>query len=315
MRIAFLDTVHPILAEQLKAAGHLCTDLHQATPTEIDRALEQTEGIVVRSKKINAERIDRCADLKFIGRVGAGLENIDTAHCLKKNILVLNSPEGNRDGVGESCVMLLLALMKSLVPANQAVREGHWPREALRGTDLRDKTVGIIGFGHMGSSFAEKLRGFGVRILGYDKYKSGFSKDGIEECDLEMVLRQSDVISLHLPLTDETYHYANRDFFLRFGKPVWFINTSRGPVVHTEALLDAIDHHRVLAAGLDVLEFEGAELDGLDPSLDPVIQKRLIAHPNVLLTPHIAGVTHEGKFKLADVLASKILQHFPHGTN
>ncbi|HQV53616.1 MAG: phosphoglycerate dehydrogenase [Flavobacteriales bacterium] len=315
MRIAFLDTVHPILADRLTAAGHTCTHSDNAAQGEIERILDNTEGIVVRSKKVNADRIDHSPHLKFIGRVGAGLENIDTAHCLKKNILVLNSPEGNRDGVGESCVMLLLALMKSLVPANHAVREGHWPREALRGTDLRDKTIGIIGFGQMGSSFAEKLRGFGVRILGYDKYKSGFSKAGIEECGLEQVLRQSDVISLHLPLTDETHHYANKDFFLRLGKPIWLINTSRGPVVHTEALLDAIDHHRVLAAGLDVLEFEGAELDGLDPSLDPATQKRLIAHPNVLLTPHIAGVTHEGKFKLADVLASKILQHFPHGQN
>lgn len=315
MRIAFLDSVHSILAERLTAAGHECTMVHDKSPTEIDNVLDVTEGIVVRSKKVNADMIDRSVNLKFIGRVGAGLENIDTALCLKKNILVLNSPEGNRDGVGESCVMLLLALMKSLIPANQAVRNGHWPREALRGSDLRGKTVGIIGFGQMGSGFAEKLRGFGVRILGYDKYKSGFSKAGIEECGLEQILRESDVISLHLPLTKETYHYANKDFFLRLGKPVWFINTSRGPVVHTNALLDAIDHHRVFAAGLDVLEFEGAELDGLDPTMDPKTQERLIAHPKVLLTPHIAGVTHEGKFNLADVLATKILNRFPNGSN
>ena len=228
--------------------------------------------------------------------------------------MVLNSPEGNRDGVGESCVMLLLALMKSLVHANMSVRAGLWPREALRGTDLRGKTVGIIGFGQMGSSFAEKLRGFGVRILGHDKYKSGFSRAGIEECGLDQMLDESDVISLHLPLTAETQHFANAAFFNRLKKPTWFLNTSRGGVVHTKALLDAIDDGRVIAAALDVLEFEKPELDGLDPSNDQTTQHRLMHHDRVLLTPHIAGVTHEGKFKMADVLATKILHHFPHAT-
>lgn len=289
--------------------------LHALSGNEQDAARTALDGIVVRSKQLDASTIDRSPELRFIARVGAGLENIDLAHCRRKGIIVLNSPEGNRDGVGESCVMLLLALMKSLVHANMSVRAGLWPRESLRGTDLRGKTVGIIGFGQMGSSFADKLRGFGVRILGHDKYRSGFSRAGIEECSLHQVLNESDVISLHLPLNEETTHYANAAFFGRLRNPVWFLNTSRGGVVHTKTLLDAIDEGRVIAAALDVLEFERPELDGLDPSIDRSTHDRLMHHDRVLLTPHIAGVTHEGKFKMADVLASKILHHFPHATS
>lgn len=315
MRIGILDPTHPVLTQRLQEAGHSCFPLHALSGNEQEAMRADLDGIVVRSKTLDAATIDRSPRLRFIARVGAGLENIDVAHCRKKGIVVLNSPEGNRDGVGESCVMLLLALMKSLVHANMSVRAGLWPREALRGTDLRGKTVGIIGFGQMGSSFADKLRGFGVRILGHDKYRSGFSRAGIEECGLERVMNESDVISLHLPFNEETAHYANAAFFDRLSNPVWFLNTSRGGVVHTKALLNAIDEGRVIAAALDVLEFERPELDGLDPSIDPATHDRLLHHDRVLLTPHIAGVTHEGKFKMADVLASKILHLFPHATS
>ncbi len=314
MRIGIIDPTHPVLTQRLQDAGHRCVQLHTLSGNEQEAVRADLEGIVVRSRRLDAQAIDRSPQLRFIARVGAGLENIDVQHCRKKDIRVLNSPEGNRDGVGESCVMLLLALMKSLVHANMSVRAGLWPREALRGTDLRGKTVGIIGFGQMGSSFAEKLRGFGVRILGHDKYRSGFRRAGIEECGLEQVLNESDVISLHLPLNEETTHYANTPFFNRLRNPVWFLNTSRVGVVHTKALLDAIDEGRVIAAALDVLEFERSELDGLDPSIDRATHDRLLRHDRVLLTPHIAGVTHEGKFKMADVLATKILHHFPHAT-
>jgi D-3-phosphoglycerate dehydrogenase len=314
MRVGIIDPVHPVLTERLEKAGHQCLQLHTLSGTEQETLRPGLDGLVVRSRTVDANTIDRSPRLKFIARVGAGLENIDVVHCRKNDIAVLNSPEGNRDGVGESCVMLLLALMKSLVHANMAVRAGLWPREALRGTDLRGKTVGIIGFGQMGSSFAEKLRGFGVRILGHDKYRSGFSRAGVEECGLQQVMDESDVISLHLPLNEGTAHYANAEFFNRLRHPVWFLNTSRGGVVHTRALLDAIDDGRVIAAALDVLEYERPELDGLDPSIDKATHHRLLHHDRVLLTPHIAGVTHEGKFKMADVLASKILHLFPHAT-
>lgn len=315
MRIGIVDPVHAIISDRLRGAGHEVVALHSLSAGERAGEMDRCQGLVVRSSVVDAQRIDRSPGLRFIGRVGAGLENIDVAHCHRKGIRVLNSPEGNRDGVGESCVLLLLALMKLLVPANASVRSGLWPREALRGTDLRGKTVGIIGFGQMGSAFAEKLRGFGVRVLGHDKYRHGFSRAGIEECGLEQVMRESDVISLHLPLNAETAHYVDDTFLLGLKKPVWFINTSRGGVVHTKALLDALDDGRVIAAGLDVLEFERPTLDGLDPTLEPDTQARLMAHDRVLLTPHIAGVTHEGKVRMAEVLASKILHHFPHATS
>ncbi|MBL7963627.1 MAG: phosphoglycerate dehydrogenase [Flavobacteriales bacterium] len=311
MNIAFLDTAHPLLAERLTAAGHVCTMHHDVDIDRLATTLAGAEGLVVRSRTVDATLMDHLANLRFVGRVGSGLENIDTGYCLRRGIQVLNSPEGNRDGVGETCVMLVLALMKALVRTNAQVHQGLWLREENRGTDLRGRTVGIIGYGNMGSAFADKLRGFGVRVLAHDKYRSGFERAGVQECDLERVLRESDVISLHLPLTAETHHFADRDFFLRLGRPIWFLNTSRGPVVHTAALLDAIDHGRVIAAGLDVLEFERADLSGLDPTLEPTTQQRLLAHDRVLLTPHIAGVTFEGRIRMAGVLAEKILTAFP----
>lgn len=315
MRIGIVDPVHAIVSARLRGAGHEVVALHSLSAGERAVEMDQCQGLVVRSSVVDAERIDRSPGLRFIGRVGAGLENIDVAHCHRKGIRVLNSPEGNRDGVGETCVLLLLALMKLLIPANASVRAGLWPREALRGTDLRGKTVGIIGFGQMGSAFAEKLRGFGVRVLGHDKYRHGFSRAGIEECGLEQVMRESDVISLHLPLNAETAHYVDDAFLHGMKRPIWFINTARGGVVHTRALLDALDDGRVIAAGLDVLEFERPTLEGLDPSIEPDTQARLLAHERVILTPHIAGVTHEGKLRMAEVLANKILHHFPHATS
>jgi D-3-phosphoglycerate dehydrogenase len=312
VHFALVDNVHPLLAERLVQAGHTCTPMQDLSDAELAAGLAQVQGIVVRSRKLGAELLSHAPGLRVVARVGSGLENIDKAWCLRHGVMVLNSPEGNRDGVGETCVMLLLALMKVLVRANAQVRQGLWLREENRGTDLRGKTVGIIGYGNMGSAFAEKLRGFGVRILAHDKYRDGFGRAGIEEAPLDVLLRESDVISLHLPLTSETSHYADRDFFLRLGRPVWFLNTSRGAVVHTEALLDALDQGRVIAAGLDVLEFERDDLSGLDPSREPHVLRRLLEHDRVLLTPHIAGVTHEGKRKMAQVLANKIIEAIPH---
>lgn len=313
MRIGFIDNAHPRLAELLTRAGHEAVMLHQVDDARLAEALQGMRGIVVRSRRLEGSLLARIDGLRFVARVGSGLENIDTAWCRRNGIQVMNSPEGNRDGVGEACVMLLLALMKALVRANNQVHAGLWLREENRGTDLRGKTVGIIGYGHMGSAFADKLRGFGVRVLAHDKYRSGFERAGVHECGLERVLRESDVISLHLPLTPETHHFADRGFFLRLGRPIWFLNTSRGAVVHTAALLDAIDHGRVIAAGLDVLEFERPDLSGLDPAIDPATQRRLLGHDRVLLTPHIAGVTHEGRLKMAEVLADKIIHAFPNG--
>ncbi len=309
MTIAFIDSVHPLLAERLTAAGHSCIDLHTASDAELRHQLSDVEGIVVRSRQLGEEVLSHAPRLRVVGRVGAGLENIDTAWCAVKGITVSNSPEGNRDGVGELCVMLLLMLLKHAARANEQVHRGLWLREENRGSDLFGKTVGIIGYGHMGAAFAEKLSGFGVRVLAHDKYKQGFGSDRVKEVPLEELQRASDVVSLHLPLNAETQHYANASFLAGFAKPIHLLNTSRGPVVHTAALLDALDKGAVIGAGLDVLEFERPDLSGLDPTIDPHTLKRLFAHDRVVLTPHIAGVTHEGKRKMAEVLATKILAH------
>ncbi|NUQ15451.1 MAG: hypothetical protein HUU33_09015, partial [Flavobacteriales bacterium] len=227
-------------------------------------------------------------------------------------VAVINSPEGNRDGVAEHTVLLVLALLRHLPRADRQVRNGLWSREENRGTDLHGLTVGIIGLGHMGLAFAERLRGFGVRVLGHDKYRCGHAPPHVEECDLATVQRESDIVSLHLPLTAETRHYADARFLAGFAKPVCLVNTSRGPVLHTAALLDALDSGRVLAAGLDVLEFERPDLSGLDPGAEAHVLERLLRDDRVILTPHIAGVTREGRLKMAVVLAEKILTRFPH---
>jgi len=314
VRIAFVDSVHSLLAERLEQAGHACTALYTLDDAALAEAMSDVEGIVVRSRPLSAEMLANAPELRFVARVGAGLENIDREHCKARNIVVLNSPEGNRDGVGEWCVAQTLALLKHLPRANEQVHKGLWQREDNRGHDLFGKTVGIIGFGHMGSAFAEKLQGFGVQVLAHDKYRKGFATDGVVEADLDELLHASDIISLHLPLSAETRHYANEAFFQRLGGPVWFINSSRGGVLDTKALLDAMDVGMVKGAALDVLEYERPDLASLDPSMDPATLRRLMEHPGILLSPHIAGVTHEGKVKMAEILATKILNAFPNVT-
>ena len=310
MHIAVVDAVHPLLAERLVRAGHRVTAMHHLDETMLGQALHDVQGIVVRSRQLPGALLRQAMSLCFVARVGSGLENIDRGYCDAAGVRVINSPEGNRDGVGEWCVGHLLALLRHTHRANAQVHAGLWDREGNRGTDLCGRTVGIIGFGQMGSAFAEKLAGFGVHILAHDKYRAELPPT-VEAASLRRVQEECDVISLHLPLNEETTHYANADFFNALAKPVWFLNSSRGAVLHTAALLDAIDAGRVTAAALDVLEFERADLTSLDPTIDPATQRRLLACDRVLLTPHIAGVTHEGKEKMARVLADKIIAAFP----
>ncbi|QQR84955.1 MAG: hypothetical protein IPJ76_10005 [Flavobacteriales bacterium] len=307
MRIGFVDSAHPLLAEQLVAAGHECTALHQVDDAHLVDALAGHQGIVVRSRQLSADLLRQLGDLKFIGRLGSGLENIDRDYCKKAGIAVFNSPEGNRDGVAETAVMLLLMLLKHAVRGNEQAHTGLWLREENRGTDLEGKTVGIIGFGHMGSAFAQRLHGFDVRVMAHDKYLKNYATAGVEECALEQLQEECDAISLHLPLTKETTHFVDAAFIARMRKPFWLINTARGGVVHTASLLDGLDSGKVIGAGLDVLEFERPDLSGLDLGREPHTMKRLLGHEHVVITPHIAGVTHEGKRKMAEVLVRKIL--------
>lgn len=309
MRIAFVDSAHPLLAEKLTAAGHECTVLHHTSDNDLAQVLTGYEGIVVRSRKLDGNLLRKITGLKFIGRLGSGLENIDRNYCKQAGVAVFNSPEGNRDGVAETAVMLLLMLLKHAVRSNEQAHKGLWLREENRGTDLEGKTVGIIGFGHMGSAFAQRLHGFDVRVLAHDKYLRNYASGSVEECTLEQLQDECDVISLHLPLTTETMHFVDAAFIARLRKPFWLINTARGGVVHTAALLDGLDAGKVIGAGLDVLEFERPDLSGLDLGREPHTMKRLLGHERVVITPHIAGVTHEGKHKMAEVLAQKLIAH------
>lgn len=314
MKVNFIDSVHPVLSTRLSVAGHTCEDLSERTGEDLLAQLNDAEGIVVRSRiMLDAPTLDRAPKLRFIARCGAGMENIDRDACAERGIRLYNSPEGNRDAVAEHALGMLLALMNHLPRADREVRSGLWDRIRNSGNELGGKTVGIIGFGQMGTAFAQRLRGFNVKVVAHDKYRDGFANEQVEEVGLDELLERSDVISLHLPLTPETDHYADAAFFAKCAKPVWFINTARGPITDTGALLDAIDEGTVLGACLDVLEFEERSLLGLKAQhADPVLQ-RLLAEEKVLLSPHVAGVTKESWFKLANVLADKILNDLAEG--
>ena len=310
MKVNFIDSVHPVLSTRLTVAGHTCEDLSERTGEDLLAQLHDSEGLVVRSKVLDAVTLAHAPDLKFIARCGAGMENIDRAWCADHGIRLYSSPEGNRDAVAEHALGMLLALLNHLPRSDREVRQGVWDRISNSGYELGGKTVGIIGFGQMGTAFAQRLQGFGVKVLAHDKYRKGFSNEQVEEVTLEELLERSEIISLHLPLTAETENYANADLFAKCEKPIWFINTARGPLTDTAALLDAIDAGIVLGAGLDVLEFEERTLLGLKREMDDPVVVRLFANEKVLLSPHVAGVTKESWFKLANVLADKILNDF-----
>jgi len=308
MTVLFIESVHEILHERLAAAGYAVERRYDASRAELLADGHRYEGIVVRSRiKIDREFMDAFANLRFIARSGSGLENIDMAYAESKGIAVYNSPEGNRDAVGEHAVGMLLMLMNNLRQADADVRAGRWPREENRGYEIAGKTLGIIGYGLMGSSLAQKLSGFGARVIAYDKYKSGFSSQHVQEVTLDELQQQADIVSLHLPLTEETHYYADAAFFASFAKSIYFINTARGKNTETAALVEALKSGKVRGACLDVIEYEKASLEGLekDPSLTAM--RDLIGMSNVVLSPHIAGWTHESYEKLSSVLADKIL--------
>ncbi|MDP1744419.1 MAG: 2-hydroxyacid dehydrogenase [Bacteroidota bacterium] len=307
MKILFLDSNHPLLHETLQKAGHTCDLNYQWTKEEIINSIHLYDGIVIRSKiKITKEIIDKALKLKFIARAGAGMENIDVEYAESKGVRCLHAPEGNRDAVGEHAIGMLLSLFNNLCRANKEVREGKWIREGNRGIELMGKTVGIIGYGNMGSAFAERLKGFGVRVLAYDKYKRDFGNDFIIETTLDQILEQADVISLHTPLTEETHYMINDSFINSFQKNIYIINTARGKCLNTADLVKNIKSGKVAGACLDVLEYEVVSFENLDAANLPEPFKYLIQSEKVMLSPHIGGWTIESNQKIARVLAEKI---------
>jgi D-3-phosphoglycerate dehydrogenase len=311
LKVVFLDSVHPILAERLSAAGMPCEFAWEYTKEKILAALIDATGIVLRSRyTMNEELLQFAPQLQFIARSGSGLENIDVAYCKKRGIRIYNSPEGNRNAVGEHALGMLLSLMNHLHTADRDVKSGIWDRDGNRGLELDGKTIGIIGYGNNGSAFAKKLRGFDVKLMAYDKYKKGFGDHFVMECAMSALFKHADIISFHIPQNSETMFMANDIFFKKIQKPIYLLNLSRGKIVETKALVKAIQSGKVLGAGLDVLEYEPSDFTSFFESEIPEDLKFLLNSDKVILSPHVGGWTAESYFKLSDILADKILADF-----
>lgn len=311
MKVVFLDTVHPILEERLTNEGFQCVDATKSDLETCHSLVHDAVGIVIRSRfPMHESFLKYAPKLQFIARSGAGMENIDEAYCREQNIQLFNAPEGNRNAVGEHALGMLLALLNKFIPGDKQVRQGIWDREGNRGEELDGKTVGIIGYGNNGRAFAKKLRGFECKVIVYDKYLEQISDDFVSQVSLEQLYQQADVISFHIPQNEETRYWVNDAFFAALGKPIYLLNLSRGKIVDTQALLNAISKGQVKGAGLDVLEFEKASFENFSDSEGLSVFQELIASDKVILTPHVGGWTTESYFKLSDVLADKILAFY-----
>ena len=308
IKILHLDSNHPLLWEQLQNAGFKNFEDFTSSKEAIEAIISNYHGIVIRSRfKIDKLFLDKATNLQFIARVGAGLESIDCDYAISKGINLIAAPEGNSNAVGEHALGMLLSLFNNLNKADQEVRHGHWNRESNRGHELDGKTVGIIGYGNMGKAFAKKLRGFEVKVLCYD-IQENVGDENATQVDLKTLQQNSDVLSLHVPWTPLTDKMINTSFINSFAKPFWLINTARGKSVVTSDLVAALQTRKILGAGLDVLEYEKLSFETLFEGEKPAAFDYLLQTKNVVLTPHIAGWTHESKSKLAQVIVAKIIK-------
>lgn len=311
MKILHLDKNHPLLIQQLSEAGFKNYEEYKTSKDEIEAIISEYQGIVIRSRfKIDQQFLDAATQLKFIARVGAGLESIDIPYAESKGIQLYSAPEGNRNAVGEHALGMLLSLFNKLNIANAEVHEGLWNREVNRGIELEGKTVGIIGYGNMGNAFAKKLIGFDCNVICHD-IKPNVGNENARQVSLEELQKQADVVSLHTPWTPLTNKMINSEFISEFKKPFWFINTARGKSVVTSDLVEALKNGKILGAGLDVLEYEKSSFESLFSSEEmPKPLEELLTFDNVLISPHIAGWTVESKIKLAQTIVDKITKNF-----
>lgn len=316
MQILITDKPHPAQLDRFEAAGIRCDVRDDVTYDQALAMMPDYDALIVRSRiGIDRHFIDHMGSrCRVIGREGAGMETIDVDYAESKGVRCINSPEGNRDAVGEHATALLLALFDKIAIANAEVRQGLWQREANRGLEIKGKTIGIIGFGNMGAAFAQRLMGFECNIIAYDRYLPQHTKDNfkrleyVRQVSLEELQREADVVSFHVPLIESTDYMCCSSFLNAFAKPIYVLNTARGRVVNTADLVRAMKEGKVLGAGLDVLEYEAMAKDGIDIAAAPEPFRYLINSPRTVLTPHVGGWTVESKYKLAVFLADKIIE-------
>ena len=306
MNILCINDNHPILKEGLENLGYVCEDDFISSKEEIEKRIHQYDGIVIRSRfNIDKQFIDKALHLKFIARVGAGLESIDVDYAQSKNIQLISAPEGNRNAVGEHALGMILSLFNNMNIADRQIRQGKWYREANRGVELEGKTIGIIGYGNMGKAFAKKLQGFDVEVLFYD-VKPNIEDENAKQVSLEILQEKTDVLSLHTPHTVLTNNMVNTTFINQFTKPFYIINTARGTAINTKDLVASLQKNKILGACLDVLEYEKASFENFFSDNLPKEFVYLINSDKVLLSPHIAGWTVESNYKLAKTILDKI---------
>lgn len=326
MKVLHLDTNHPLLIEQLNLLGFQNDEDYTSSKRAVEEVIGDYDGLIVRSRfSIDQAFLEKAHHLKFIGRVGAGLENIDTAFAKSRDIFLASAPEGNRNAVGEHTLGMLLSILNKLNKADREVRSGKWDREGNRGHELDGNTVGILGYGNMGKAFAKKLRGFDVEVICFD-IKGGVGDENARQVGIMELWQKSDILSLHLPEDETTIKMVDSEFLDAFQKPIWLLNTGRGKCVVTQDLVTALKAGKILGAGLDVLEYEkssfenmfkapkttmGSALPESGTTADlPEAFQYLISSDNVVLTPHIAGWTLESKEKLAQTIVDKIKAKF-----
>ena len=309
MKVVLLDDFHPLINETLLKWGFEVIDGKGFKPKDLT-SVKDLDGIFIRSSiPLNKSILSQLESLKFIARPGAGLENIDIEYCKEVNISVFRSPEGNRDALAEHTIGMILSLINKINTSNIEVRDGIWLREANRGIELKGKVFAIIGYGFMGEALAKRLKGFDVKVVAYDKYKTNFSSKYVEEVSMDFIYKNADFVSLHTPLTPETKDLVNTSFINLFNKPFFLINTARGHSVKVVDLMEALENQKIIGACLDVLEFESTSFEKFSFADNPKF-KSLVKFKNILLTPHIAGWTVESKEKMAQVILNKIHDKF-----
>ena len=308
IKILLADSNHEVLHETLQAAGFHCDLFWDRAADELKKIIPDYDGLVLRSKfKITPEIINSAKKMRCIGRAGAGMENIDVDYAKSKGITCVSAPEGNRDAVAEHAMGMLLMLFNNLKRVDDEVRMGIWLRSQNRVVELCGKTIGLIGYGNMGSAFAQRLIGFGCKVLVYDKYKKDFGSATIKESTMEQLHNECDIVSLHVPLTQETNYLLNSDFIKRFKKNIYILNTARGKCLNTADLVNELGSGKVLGACLDVLEYESISFENLDTSKLPPPMQYLIKSDKVVLSPHIAGWTHESNYRISKIIAEKMI--------